>query len=96
MVVTRMNALRTIPILTIIMGLMGWILTFSVDPKTSPFAFAWQVTLIANPIGVLVSYFLYRNKIQNTLLFLFLNLILTISLGPMWFLTDLLNLLTGN
>jgi hypothetical protein len=90
-----MKGLQIIAILTVAAGIIGWVFTFSFNPNTSPFAYAWQLTLLANPIGAIISYFLMRKEVKYGQLLFVLNLILMFSLGPMWFFTDLFNMLTG-
>ncbi|RSK27671.1 hypothetical protein EJF36_12740 [Bacillus sp. HMF5848] len=91
-----MHIIQYLSISTIIIGITGWIITFSVDPITSPFALSWQVTLIANPIGLALSLILVSKKMKYGTLLSVLNILLLISVFPFWFLTDLLNMLLSN
>ncbi|MFJ8243850.1 hypothetical protein [Peribacillus asahii] len=68
-----MRIIRLIAILTIVAGIIGWVLTFSVNPYTSPFSQAWVITFIANPIGFILSIILLFKKVKYGTLLLLLN-----------------------
>ncbi|MEH7097461.1 hypothetical protein [Neobacillus vireti] len=91
-----MKLIRLVAFMTIVAGIIGWVITFSADPYSSPIATAWQITLIANPIGIILSIILIVKKVKYSTILLILNFLFTISVFPMWFLTDLINMLTGN
>ncbi|WP_144555926.1 hypothetical protein [Bacillus sp. X1(2014)] len=88
-----MRIIRLIAILTIVAGIIGWIITFSVNSDNSPYAMAWQTTWIVNPIGFILSIILVNKQVKYGILLLVLNLILTTSVFPMWFLIDFMNML---
>lgn len=94
-VVIEMSIIRLVAILTIVAGIIGWIITFSVHSPASSLAMAWKITWIVNPIGSLLSFILLVKKAKYGMLLLLLNLLLFISVFPMWFLGDLINMLTG-
>lgn len=87
--------IRLIAILTAVAGIVGWVITFSVNSPASPYATAWNITWIFNPIGAILSAILLVKKAKHGMLLLLLNLFLFISVFPMWFLGDLINMLTG-
>jgi uncharacterized membrane protein HdeD (DUF308 family) len=91
-----LKIIRLLAILCIFAGVVGWIVTFSVDPYTNPLAMSWMATRILNPIGVVLSIILLIKKIKYGLLLLVLNLIMTISVAPMWFLIDFFNMLSSH
>ena len=80
-----MKGIRLLALLAVIAGVAGWIITFSVDPNTSPLATAWVTTWIANPIGAILSLILFKKGIKYGLFLLILNLLLIFSYGPIMF-----------
>jgi hypothetical protein len=61
------KSLTIISTLAILVGILGRIITLNVDPINSPYAMAWKVTWIVNPIGLIIAIYLYSKNEHSVL-----------------------------
>jgi FtsH-binding integral membrane protein len=73
----------------VIIGVLAWVLTFAeIDlAEDSP---AWILTIFVNPVGVVLGIVAIIKEQRFALVWTILNLLLTVSLFPMWFFGTLL------
>ncbi|MFD2444761.1 hypothetical protein ACFSO7_12370 [Bacillus sp. CGMCC 1.16607] len=73
--------------LAVIVGILSWVI--AIPNSENSLGTLWMATWIVNPLGILFSIISAKKGIHWSWLSIILNILLTISVGPMWFLGDL-------
>jgi hypothetical protein len=74
-------------LITILIGIASWIV--AIPNSYNSFGTIWMLTWIINPLGAIFGLLSLKKEITLSKLAIILNIILTFSFGPMWFLGDL-------
>ncbi|WP_421377884.1 hypothetical protein ACOJQI_11590 [Bacillus salacetis] len=81
------NLLLWLSFSTIIIGILSWLI--AIPNAYNSLGTLWMLTWVVNPIGVVLGLLSIKNNILLSWIAVILNFLLTISVGPMWFLGDL-------
>lgn len=74
-------------LITILIGIASWIV--AIPNSYNSLGTIWMLTWILNPLGAIFGLLSLKNKNALSKIAIILNIIMTFSVGPMWFLGDL-------
>ncbi|MEH7480990.1 hypothetical protein V7157_07710 [Neobacillus drentensis] len=83
----KSNILLGLSFFAIIIGIISWLI--AIPNSENSLGTLWMLTWVVNPLGVLFGFLTIKNRSALTWIAIVINILLTISFGPMWLLGDL-------